>query len=91
MLEQPFFFTGCSSIQFFNSPPFSHTISQNTFGTLALTVQYLCDLQDARPCHWSPSTSHPTHPREAEDFPTRGGKYPKDLPLPTLLAYLQPF
>ena len=28
-------------------------------------------------------------PREAEDF-LRGGKYPKDVPLPTYLDYLQP-
>ena len=40
-------------------------------------------------CHWSPSTSHPTLSREAEDF-LRGGKYPNDVPLPTFLAYLQP-
>ena len=39
--------------------------------------------------NWSPSTSHPTLPREAEDFP-RDGKHAKDVPLPTFLAYLQP-
>ena len=60
---------------------------KNTFGTLPLTVQYLCDLQDAMPCHWSPSISHPVIPREGEDFP-RGGKFPKDASLPTFLAYL---
>ena len=49
MLEQPLLFTGCSSIQFFNSPPFLNTVSQNTFGTLPLTVQYLCDLRDGIP------------------------------------------
>ena len=68
MLEQPLLFTGCSSIQLFKSPPFSSTVSQNTFCTLLLTVQYLSDLQDAMPGHWSPSTSHPTIPRETEDF-----------------------
>ena len=39
MLEQPLLFIGCSSIQFLNSPPFLNTVSQNTFGTLPLTVQ----------------------------------------------------
>ena len=33
--------------------------------------------------------SHPTSPRETEDFP-KGGKYLKDVHLSTLLAYLQP-
>ena len=28
-------------------------------------------------------------PRESEDFP-RGGKYPKDVPLPKYLAYFPP-
>ena len=28
-------------------------------------------------------------PREAEEFPG-GGKYPKDIPQPRFLAYLQP-
>ena len=84
MLEQ--LFTGCSSIQFFNSPSFLNTVSQDTFGTQPLTVQYLCDLRDAMPRHCSPNTSHPTLPREAKDFPM-GGKYPKDVPLATFLAY----
>ena len=46
-------------------------------------------LQDATLGHWLPSDSHPSLPREAEDFP-KGGKYPKDMPLPTFLAYFQP-
>ena len=70
-------------------PAFPNTVSQDTFGTLPHTVQYLRDLQDAMPCHWSPSSSHPTLPKEAEDYPT-SGKYPKDVPLPKVLAYLQP-
>ena len=78
MLEQPLLFTGCSN-----------TVNQDTFGTLPLTVQYLCDLLDAMPHQWSPSTSHPILPREAEDFYS-GGKYPKYVPLPTFLACLQP-
>ena len=31
--------------------PFSNTVSQDTFGTLPLTVQYLCGLLDAMPNH----------------------------------------
>ena len=89
MLEQPLLFTGCSSTQFFNSPPFPNTVSKDSFGTLLLTVQYLYDLRDAMPHHWLPSTYHPTLSREAEDFP-RGDKYPKDVPLLTFLAYLEP-
>ena len=69
--------------------PYPNTVSQDTFDTQALTVQYFCDLQDTMPCHWSLSTSHPTFPREREHFP-RGDKYPKDVPLPKFLAYLQP-
>ena len=52
--------TFCSGIQFFYLPPFPNTASQTTFGYLLLTVQHLCDLQDAMPRHWSPSASHPT-------------------------------
>ena len=64
-------------------------LSQDTFGTLLQTVQYLCDFWVAMPRHWSPSASYPTLSREAEDYP-RGGKYPKDVPLSTFLATLQP-
>ena len=62
--------------------PFPNTVRQNTFGILPLTVQHL---QDAMPRHWSPCTSHPTIPVEAKNFP-RGGKYPKNVPLPTFSA-----
>ena len=63
--------------------PFPNTVSQDTFGTLPLTVQYLGDLRDAMPRYWSPSTSYPTLPREAEDL-AMGGKYLcLDVPLPT--------
>ena len=68
---------------------FPNTVSQDPHGTLLLTAQYLCDLRDAMPRHWSLINCQPTFPREAEDF-IRGGKYPKDMSLPTLLAYLQP-
>ena len=57
MLEQPLLFTGYSSIQFLNSPPFLNIVSRDTFGTLPFAVQYLCDLQGAMPLHWSPCTS----------------------------------
>ena len=50
-------------------------------------MQFLCDLQDAMSHHWSPSTSQPTYPREAEHFP-KGCKYPKDVPLPMGLSLL---
>ena len=30
MFEQPLLSTGCSSIQFFNTPPFPNTVSQDT-------------------------------------------------------------
>ena len=52
-------FTGCSSIQVFNSPLLLNTVSRDTFGTLPFTVQYLCDLRGAMPRHWSLSISHP--------------------------------
>ena len=68
---------------------FPDTVSQNTFATLPLTVQYLFELQDIMPCHWSLITTHEALLMEAEDFPT-GGKCPNDVPLPTFLAYLQP-
>ena len=72
MLEEPLDFTGCSSIQFFHSPPFPNsppppppppplkTVIEAARGYLPLTVQSLCDLRDAMPRHWSPSASHPT-------------------------------
>ena len=46
-------------------PSFPNTVSQDTFGTLPLTVQYLFDLRHAMLRHWSPSTSHPALPRES--------------------------
>ena len=88
MLESLLLFTGCSSIQCFNSPSFPEHI-QDKFSTVLLPVKCLCNFLDAMPRYLSPSTSHPVLPREAEDFP-RVGKNPKDVPLPTFLAYLQP-
>ena len=49
-------------------PFFPNAISQDTFGTLPLTVPYLCDLWNVMPCHWSNNTSHSTLPRKVEDF-----------------------
>ena len=82
MLEQPLLFTSCSSIQFFNSPRFP---KDSQLCHLHLNVQPLYHFWDAIPGHWSPSGSHPTLPKEVEDFP-RGGNYPRDTPLPTFLA-----
>ena len=70
---------------FFNSPPLPNTLSQDTFGTLLLTVQYFCNLWDAMLCHWSPSTFQPNLPMEAENFPW-DGKNPKDVSLPKSLV-----
>ena len=60
---------------------FLNTVSENTFGTIPLSVQYLYDLRNFMPRHWSTTTFKATLPREAEDVP-RGSKYPKDVPLP---------
>ena len=59
-LGNPYFLhTGCLGIQFFDSP-YPNTVSHADFGYLPLSVQHLCDLQHAMPCHWPPSASHPT-------------------------------
>ena len=55
MLELPLFFTGCSNIQFSNSPFF---LEHSQLGHI--TVQRLCDLRDAILLHWLPSASYPT-------------------------------
>ena len=55
MLELPLFFTGCSNIQFSNSPFF---LELSQLGHI--TVQRLCDLRDAILLHWLPSASYPT-------------------------------
>ena len=90
MLEQPLLFTGCSSIQFFNSPPFpEHSQLGYTWYPIHLAVKLLCYLRIAMPRHWSPSASNPTLTRGAEDLPG-DSKYHKDVPLHTFLAYLQP-
>ena len=56
--------TGCLSNLYYvlaaQASTFPNIVSQNTFGTLLLTVQYLLVLWDAMKLHWSPSTSHPT-------------------------------
>ena len=74
-----------SGIQFFDLPPFPNTASQTTFGYLLLTVQHLCDLQDAMPRHDHQVLLTQPLPRKAEDFP-RGGNHSKHVLLPTYLA-----
>ena len=70
----PYFSTGCLSIQFFDSPPFP---------------QHLCDPVLLMGCHATPLVikcfSPNPLPREAEDFP-RSGNHSKHVPLPTYLA-----
>ena len=47
--DSPYFLhTGCLGIQFFDSP-YPNTVSHADFGYLPLTLQHLCDLQDAMP------------------------------------------
>ena len=65
-------------------PPFPNTVVQGTLGYLPLTVQCLCDLQDAMPCKRSPSQ---LLSRDAKDF-SRGCNHSKHMPL---LIYLQSF
>ena len=59
-------------------------------GVTTLVSYNICDLRDAMQSKRSPLffVTQPV-PREAEDFPM-GGKYPKDGPLLTFLAALQP-
>ena len=60
-----------------------------TPGVTTLISYNSCDLQDTMPRQRSPLSFHAQSIlRGAEDFP-RGGKYSKDLPLPTSLASLQ--
>lgn len=47
MLERPLGFTGYSSIQFSNSPPFPKIVISATLGALPLAVLRLSDLRDA--------------------------------------------
>ena len=79
-LNNPYFFTGCSSIQFFYSPLFpKHSLYDTcvTYGTTCHSIGH----------HQVFSTQ--TLPREIEYFP-RGDKYPMHVPLPVYLDYLQP-
>ena len=62
-------FTGCSSIQFYNSPLSPNTVSEAGHGYQPLTLQRLCDLQDITPRHQSPSASHPTLSQAIRGFP----------------------
>ena len=58
MLRQPLLFVYWLPKHPVFSPPFFNTVSQATTGYLLLTVQHLCDLGDAMPCHWSPDAPH---------------------------------
>ena len=60
MLRQPLLFDWLPEHSVFWFTPYSHKVSQATFGYLLLTMQHLCDLRDAMPRHWSLSASHPT-------------------------------
>ena len=85
-LRKPYFFTGYSSIKFFDSYPFLNTADQATFGNLQLTMQHLCDIRKTMHC-----ISHQVFliqplPSENKVVP-RGGKFPKHLPLSTCLAH----
>ena len=63
-----------------------HVISE----VITVISYNLCDLQDITPHQRSPlSFSFQLVPRVAQNFP-RGGKYSKDVLLPTFLVYLQP-
>ena len=47
ILESPLACTGCLSIQFFSSPHSPNIVSETAWGSLPITVQHFCDLQDA--------------------------------------------
>ena len=71
-------------------PSFPNAVGKGAFGVLPLTAWCLYDLWDAMQYHYSLNASRPALPGGAEDFPG-GDKYPGDVPLPTFLAYLQPY
>ena len=53
-LSNLYYLLAAQSSNFFIYPPFPNTVSQDTFGNLLPTLQYLCDSRDAMPRHWSP-------------------------------------
>ena len=57
-LGNPYFLLAAHASSSLINPPFPSTVNQTTVGTLPLTMQHLCDLQDTLLLHWSPSTSH---------------------------------
>ena len=90
MLEQPLLFTLLGETGCLSNLYYLLAARASSFSNHSLSYHSLCStcvIYETR--HWSPSTSHPTIPGEAEDL-ARGGKYPKDMPVPTFLAYLQP-
>ena len=86
--REPLDFTGCSSIQFFNSPPFPNTVRLPQ-----VTYHLLCSacVTYGALCYTIGHQALPNQPlsREAEDFP-RDDKYLKDVYLPTCLDDLKP-
>ena len=101
ILNQPLFFSGCSSIPFFNS----YFVTYGTPCCVRGLHSHLsfCDLLKTMPWQRSLLSSlttsvtyttphqargqqsqsiHPTHTYGSSGFP-KGGKYPKDVPLPT--------
>ena len=89
MLEQPLDFTGCSSIQFFNSPlPLTELVRLPR-----VTYHLLCDscVTYGTLCHAIGHHVLPNQhlPREAEVF-LRDCKYSNNVPLPTWLIYFLP-
>ena len=56
-------------IQFIDSLPFQNTVSYATLGTLPLTVQHACGLEDLMLQHWSQGSSHPTLTYRSRGFP----------------------
>ena len=81
MLEQPFVFASCLSMQFFSSLLSPNTVGKAVQGNLPLTEQRLCDLWDTMPLYLPLSIYHPNSCLE---------NLCKDVPLPTFLAYFLP-
>ena len=59
-LINPYFLLAAQASSFLIYFSFPNTVSEDTLGTLPLTVQYLCELQNLMLLHWSPVTSYLT-------------------------------
>ena len=84
MLEQPYWLLKHPVFKFTPFPERNH-LGHLLYSLCSTYVTY------RTPCYAIDHKVLPTQPlpREAEDFP-RGGKYPKDVRLPTCLDYLEP-